>query len=48
MIEGKTPGYMVRKEGKRAKLRTRMQTRAIKSEERLEVCEGTVWARKCW
>jgi len=47
-VEGRTPGYMVREEGKRDKMRTRMGRRAIAYEEKLERGEGTLWARRCW
>jgi len=47
-VEGRTPGYMVREEGKRNKMRTRMGRRAIAYEEKLERGEGTLRARRCW
>ena len=47
-VERRTPGYMIREESKRDKLRTRMRKRAISYEEKLEREERSVWARKCW
>jgi len=47
-LDGRTPGYMVREEGKREKMRTRLERRAMGYEERLEKGGGGEWARKCW
>lgn len=47
-VNGRTPGYMIREEGKREKMRTKMGGRAIKYEEKLEKGGGGRWARKCW
>jgi len=46
-VDGRTPGYMMREEGKREKMRTRMGRRAIAFEEKLERGEKSEWARKC-
>lgn len=40
--------YMVKKEGKRDKLRMRMGRRAVRFEEKLEAGGRTEWARRCW
>jgi len=47
-VKRRTPGYMIREEGKRDKMRTKMGRRAIAYEERLERRGGTLWARRCW
>jgi len=39
---------MVREEGKRDKMRTRLGKRAMGYEEKLERGEGSEWARRCW
>lgn len=39
---------MVREEGKREKMRTRLGRRAMGYEEKLEKGGGGEWARKCW
>lgn len=47
-VDGRTPGYMMREESKREKMRTKMGSRAVRYEERLEKGGEGKWARKCW
>ena len=47
-VEWRTPGYMVREESKRDKMRLRMGRRAVRYEEKLEEGEGSEWTRGCW
>lgn len=44
-VEGRTPGYMVREEWQREKLRSRAGRRAWGFEERLREGGGSSWAR---
>jgi len=46
-VDERTPGYMVREEEKREKMRTRMGRRAM-GYEKLERGEESEWARKSW
>lgn len=46
-VEGRTPGYLVREELQREKLRGRAGRRAWRFEERLEEGRGSDIARKC-
>lgn len=46
--DGRTPDYMVREEGKREKIRTKLGRRAMDYKEKLEEGGGSEWARKCW
>lgn len=46
-VEGRTPGYLVREELQREKLRSRAGKRACKYEQRLLEGGGSLWARKC-
>lgn len=39
---------MVKKEGKRDKMRTRMGKRAMAFKKRLKRKEGIIWAKRCW
>jgi len=45
-VEGRTPGYMVRKEFQRMKIRSRAERRAWGFEERMEG-RGSVLAQRC-
>lgn len=47
-IDERTPGYMIREETKRKKMKTRIRRRAIVFEKKLEKRRGTLWARRCW
>ncbi|XP_011883922.1 PREDICTED: golgin subfamily A member 6-like protein 22, partial [Vollenhovia emeryi] len=47
-VEGRTPGYIVREELQREKLRGRLGKRARGFEERLKEGKGSDLARKCW
>ena len=47
-VDWKTPGYMVREEAQRDKLRTRAGKRAWKFEEKLKEGRGGELAIKCW
>ena len=47
-VEWRPPGYMVRKEVERVKMRTAAGRRAWNFEIRLEEGGGSGWARKCW
>jgi len=47
-VEGRTLGYMVKVEGKRDKMRTKLGRRAIEYEEKLEREEEMLWTRRCW
>lgn len=47
-VDGRTPGYIMREESKREKMRTKMGSRAVRYEERLEKGGEGKWARKCW
>jgi len=47
-VEWRTPGYVVREEMKRGKLRERAGIRAIGFEKRLAEGRGSDLARKCW
>lgn len=46
-VEGRTPGYMIRKELQREKLRSRAGRRAWEYEERLREDGGSILARRC-
>lgn len=47
-VDGRTPGYMMREESKREKMRTKMGSRTVRYEERLKKGGEGKWARKCW
>src|SRR5436190_13640875 len=47
-VDGRTPGYMVREELQREKLRTRAGKRAWGFEKRMEEGRGGELARECW
>lgn len=47
-MDGRPPGYMMREESKREKMRTKMGSRAVRYKERLEKGGEGKWARKCW
>lgn len=47
-LDGRTPGYTVRGEGKWEKLRTRMGRKAMAYVEKLEKGGGSGWAKKGW
>lgn len=47
-VDARTPGYMLREETKRDKMRTRAGKRGMKFEEKLERGEGGELARMCW
>lgn len=46
-IGGWSPGYMVREECKREKMRNKIESKAVRYEERLEKGGGRKLARKC-
>jgi len=47
-VEGRTPGYMVREELQRGKLRGRAGRRAWELEERMAEGRGSILAQRCW
>lgn len=47
-VDGRSPEYMVREEGKREKMRIKMGSRAVRYDERLEKRGSSKWVRKCW
>lgn len=47
-MDGKTPGYLVREEVQREKLRGRAGRKAWGFKRRLEEGKGSKWARRCW
>ena len=47
-MEWNTPGYMVREEWQRGKMRERAGRRAWGFEKRLEEGKGSSLARRCW
>lgn len=47
-IDGRTPGYLVREELKREKLRRRAGKRAWEFEHRVGEGKESMLARKCW
>lgn len=47
-VDGRTPGYMIRKEGKREKMRTRLEKKAVRFKDKLERGGASLWARRCW
>lgn len=46
-MDGRMSGYMIKEEGKREKMRTRMGRRAMGYKEKLEGGGGSECARKC-
>lgn len=40
-VDGRSPGYIIREEGKREKMRTKIGNRTVRYEEKLEKIEGS-------